>query len=169
MDLVELGDLLIVLEAEDWTKVDPTTLRMAAEELAFNTKYSDMITEPRHSTVPVPYHEACALWLGDDQGAESQESKDYADQWRMYSRYIVVGNHLQFKVLDNGADTESIQPRGHRRRREANGAYDFKANYTYVMNKLNTMFREGSMSEEQKINATNIIIGTQVSSDWVTF
>jgi len=161
LDLVELGDLLIVLKVEDLTKVDPTSLRMAAEELAANTKYSDLITESRHSTFPVPYHEACALWLGGDQGPESQESKDYNEQWTMYSRFIIVGNYLQFKVLENG-DAVSIQPReARRRKREADGTYDFKSNYTFVMAKLNEMFQAGELNEDQKKNATNIIIGTQ--------
>ena len=165
LDLVELGDLMIVLEESDFTSIDPTSLRMAAHELAVNTKYSDPVDEARHSINPVPQHEACSLWLGGAEGGESEESKSFTDQWRLYNQFIIVGNFLQFEVLENGLENGGLPaPRGEvkrRRKRSVDGQYDFKSNYTYVMGELNEKFQAGELTEVQKINATNIIVSTQ--------
>ena len=47
LDLVELGDLLIVMRSSDLATVAPTSLRLAASQLANNSKYSTILTEVR--------------------------------------------------------------------------------------------------------------------------
>ena len=38
LDLIEMGDLLLVMRESDLESVDPTSLRMAAAQLATNTR-----------------------------------------------------------------------------------------------------------------------------------
>ena len=47
LDLIELGDLLIVMRTSDLATVNPTSLRLAASQLADNSKYSTILTEVR--------------------------------------------------------------------------------------------------------------------------
>ena len=47
LDLVELGDLLIVMRSSDLAAVAPTSLRLAASQLANNSQYSTILTEVR--------------------------------------------------------------------------------------------------------------------------
>ena len=47
LDLVELGDLLIVMRTSDLAEVAPTSLRLAASQLANNSQYSTILTEVR--------------------------------------------------------------------------------------------------------------------------
>ena len=49
LDLVELGDLLIVMRSSDLAEVSPTSLRLAASQLANNSAYSSILTEVREN------------------------------------------------------------------------------------------------------------------------
>ena len=49
LDLLELGDLLIVMRSSDLAEVSPTSLRLAASQLANNSAYSTILTEVREN------------------------------------------------------------------------------------------------------------------------
>ena len=95
-----MGDLLIVMKTTDLEEVSPTSVRMAASQLASATQYSRLVGEVRGDTRPVMYHEACLSWLGGTEGRESEESLLYHQQWVAYNHFIVVGNFLQFEILE---------------------------------------------------------------------
>ena len=61
---------------------------------------STLCSARRGSVSGSMYHEACLGWLGSDEGKESGESLMYRKQWKMYNEFIVVGNFLQFEILE---------------------------------------------------------------------
>ena len=95
-----MGDLLTVMKTTDLGEVSPTSVRMAASELASATQYSELVSEVRGATRPVMYHEACLDWLGGAEGRESEESLLFHHQWVAYNHFIVVGNFLQFEIME---------------------------------------------------------------------
>ena len=95
-----MGDLLIVMKTTDLEEVSPTSVRMAAAELASGTHYSRLVREVRGASRPVQYHEACLDWLGGLEGRESEEALMFHHQWVTYNHFIVVGNFLQFEILE---------------------------------------------------------------------
>ena len=56
----------------------------------------------RNSVSGSMYYIACLDWLGSDEGMESSESLLYRSQWKMYNEFIVIGNFLQFEVMQAG-------------------------------------------------------------------
>ena len=95
-----MSDLLIVMKTTDLGEVSPTSVRMAASELAAATQYSKLVSEVRGANRPVMYHEACLDWLGGAEGRESEESLLFHHQWVAYNHFIVVGNFLQFEIME---------------------------------------------------------------------
>ena len=94
-----MGDLLIVMRQSDLDDVHPTSLRMAASELATSSLYSELVPEVRGSVTPVMYHEACLDWLGGSEGRQSEEALSYHEQWTSLNHFIVVGNYLQLELM----------------------------------------------------------------------
>jgi len=156
LDLIEMGDLLLVMRESDLEKVDPTSLRMAAAQLTTNTRYSVLVDEVRGSTGSVMYHEACQHWLGDE------EARSFRIQWKQFNQFIVVGNFLQFEVLHSNWNKDYPSPRENvRRKRQADtGAY-YKQIYDEMMRLLGVMYGNGQLSNQQVAEATNIINFTQ--------
>ena len=102
---MELGDLLIVMKTSDLASVSPTSLRVAASQLAHLSGYSTILTEVRHSVSGSMYYEACMGWLGSEEGVL------YHHQWKMYNEFIVIGNFLQFEVTREGFLNHIPNPR----------------------------------------------------------
>ena len=100
-----MGDLLIVMRNSDLGQVEPTALRMAASALASTSRYSMKMDEVRHSTSATMFHEACLSWLGGHEGRESEESLRYHERWQQFNQFMVVGNFLQFEMLNNEIDS----------------------------------------------------------------
>ena len=186
--MVELGDLLVVMRSSDLATVAPTSLRLAASQLADNSKYSTILTEVRlllstfvyiccydqvrSSVSGSMYHEACLGWLGSDEGKESAESLMYRKQWKMYNEFIVVGNFLQFEVLMKGLTVPKPRSSGGfgRRKRQAETlSADHKTVYTTVMNVMRAKFNDGELSDDQKKTATDIITTTQAKLSSYSF
>jgi len=157
LDLVELGDLLIVMKTSDLASVSPTSLRVAASQLAHLSGYSTILTEVRHSVSGSMYYEACMGWLGSEEGVL------YHHQWKMYNEFIVIGNFLQFEVTREGFLNRIPNPRSEvRRKRQAeDSGVNYKAVYSRVMAVMTTKFNAKELTEEQKANATLAIISTQ--------
>ena len=110
------------------------------------------------------YHEACLGWLGSDEGKESGESLMYRKQWKMYNEFIVVGNFLQFEVLMKGLSVpkpRSTNGFGRRKRQAETLSVDHRTVYSTVMDVMKAKFNDGELSDDQKLNATDIITTTQ--------
>jgi len=161
LDLIEMGDLLLVMRESDLDSVDPTSLRMAAAQLATNTRYSVLVDEVRGSVGSVMFHEACQHWLGHD------EARGFHIQWKHFNQFIVVGNFLQFEVLHSNWDNVPSPRENVRRKRQADAgvgtasAAYYKQIYDEMMRLLGEMFRSGQLSNQQVATATNIINLTQ--------
>ena len=61
LDLVELGDLLIVFTKADHLKISPSALRRAANQLVENSLYTEMLGDVRGFTTSALYHEVGLL------------------------------------------------------------------------------------------------------------
>ena len=104
LDLVELGDLLVVMARSDLSRVKPNSLRLASSQLAFSTLFSTLLSEVRGHSAPVLYHEACGHLLDGQEGWSSQESIDMTSEWNALSNFMVLGSYLQVEVLTNGVN-----------------------------------------------------------------
>merc|ERR1719480_298079 len=143
---------------------------MAAAELASSTQYSKLVTEVRGATRPVMYHEACLDWLGGPEGRESEEALLFHHQWVAYNHFIIVGNFLQFEIMEQNFTSPKPRSEGtfgadtlRRRRRQAETITDpdYRQVYSLVMAELSRKFSDGELNEDQKREATNIITSTQ--------
>jgi len=162
LDLLELGDLMVLMARSDLAAVKPTALRRAAAHLSSTTLWTALLSDVRSYTKPVLYHEACGAWLGGKEGLQSQEANKVHDQWSMFGQFIVVGSFLQVEVLMN----KSIVPKprsssGFRRKRQAYDGIDFKRVYSLVMNDMKTKFDAKELTDIQKTEATKVITETQ--------
>eukprot|EP00092_Neocalanus_flemingeri_P041336 GFUD01045010.1.p1 GENE.GFUD01045010.1~~GFUD01045010.1.p1 ORF type:complete len:1669 (+),score=312.22 GFUD01045010.1:50-5056(+) len=166
LDLVELGDLLVVMARSDLAAVNPTSLRMASAQLASSTLFASSLTEIRSQSSPLLYHEACGAWLGGKDGRQSDEAVAMFKQWKMLANFIVVGNFLQVEVLLKKIDVPKPRSGGNefRRKRQAQtltDGIDYKSIYTIVMNDMKAKFDAKELSDTQKMEATRVITETQ--------
>eukprot|EP00092_Neocalanus_flemingeri_P017774 GFUD01019231.1.p1 GENE.GFUD01019231.1~~GFUD01019231.1.p1 ORF type:complete len:1097 (-),score=213.54 GFUD01019231.1:132-3056(-) len=166
LDLVELGDLLVVMARSDLAAVNPTSLRMASAQLASSTLFASSLTEIRSQSSPLLYHEACGAWLGGKDGRQSEEAVGMFKQWKMLANFIVVGNFLQVEVLLKKIDVPKPRSGVHdfRRKRQAQtltDGIDYKSIYTIVMNDMKAKFDAKELSDAQKMEATRVITETQ--------
>eukprot|EP00092_Neocalanus_flemingeri_P002648 GFUD01002836.1.p1 GENE.GFUD01002836.1~~GFUD01002836.1.p1 ORF type:complete len:1672 (-),score=322.02 GFUD01002836.1:132-4439(-) len=166
LDLVELGDLLVVMARSDLAAVNPTSLRMASAQLASSTLFASSLTEIRSQSSSLLYHEACGAWLGGKDGRQSDEAVAMFKQWKMLANFIVVGNFLQVEVLLKKIDVPKPRSGVHefRRKRQAStlaDGIDYKSIYTIVMNDMKAKFDAKELSDTQKMEATRVITETQ--------
>merc|ERR1719186_1024986 len=166
LDLVELGDMLVVMARSDLAAVNPTSLRMASAQLSSATIYTALLSEIRGNVKPVMYHEACGAWLGGKEGSRSHEAAEFYNQWNGLANFIVMGSFLQVEVLENGLVLP--KPRIHdkfRRRRQATLALDddidYKNVYTIIMEDMKAKFDAKELTDSQKMEATKVITDTQ--------
>jgi hypothetical protein len=99
LDLVQMGDLLVVMNPEDLRGVQPTSLRLASTQLTENSRYTQFLEEIWGESDKVLYHEACSAWLGGADGADSEEGRSFYLSWRNLAQFYVLGSHLQVELV----------------------------------------------------------------------
>jgi len=149
LDLVEMGDLLVVFNRADHLKISPTSLRRAANQLVENSLFTEPLGDVRGFTGPALYHEACSAWLGKQEGLE------FTKAWRALAELYVLGNHLQIVVIEHNKATKS------RKKRQADDSDFVKNIYVKVMNDVKIKYDSGELSSDQKVAATAWISETQ--------
>jgi len=155
LDLVEMGDLLVVFTRADHLKISPSALRRAASQLVENSLYTEMLGDVRGFTTPALYHEACSAWLGGQEGLE------FTKAWKALAELYVLGNHLQIVVIEYNLESSDSQVRRRRKRQVETNALDIKKLYIDVMNDMKVKFQNGDLNQDQKIGATGVITETQ--------
>ena len=157
LDLVDLGDLLVVFSRSDLAKVSPTALRRAASQLVSNSLYTEQLGDVRGFPETALYHEACSAWLG---ASNFQEGVESFKAWRSLGEFYVLGSHLQVLVVEHNLN----QDKEERRKRQVDVsqvALEIKTVYIDVMNDMKSKFEAGTLTDEQKLAATNVITETQ--------
>ena len=155
LDLVEMGDLLVVFTRADHLKISPSALRRAASQLVENSLYTEMLGDVRGFTTPALYHEACSAWLGGQEGLE------FTKAWKALAELYVLGNHLQIVVIEYNLEGSKSQVGRRRKRQVETIALDIKKLYIDVMNDMKVKFQNGDLNQDQKIAATGVITETQ--------
>jgi len=164
LDLVQMGDLMVVFSRADFLKVSPTSLRRAASQLVDNSLFTEHLGDVRGFTDKALYHEACSSWLGANQGIRGFESTEFSKAWKSLAEFYILGNHLQVAVVEyNLLEVASREVFRHKKRQ----AQDYseivvKDLYIDVMNDMKAKFESGALSNEQKTAATEVITETQV-------
>ena len=156
LDLVEMGDLLVVFTRADHLRISPSALRRAAHQLVENSLYTEMLGDVRGFTTSALYHEACSAWLGGQEGLE------FTKAWKALAELYVLGNHLQIVVIEHNLKSSDSQVHRRRKRQAVTVvALDIKKLYIDVMNDMKTKFQSGDLNQDQKIAATGVITETQ--------
>ena len=157
LDLVQLGDLLVVFSRSDLAKVSPTALRRAASQLVSNSLYTEHLGDVRGFPETALYHEACSAWLG---ASKIQEGVEFFKAWRSLGEFYVLGSHLQVLVVEHNLNQDQEE----RRKRQVDVSQvslEIKTVYIDVMNDMKSKFEAGTLTDEQKLAATNVITETQ--------
>merc|ERR1719180_605128 len=157
LDLVEMGDLLVVFPRADHLRISPSALRRAAHQLVENSLYTEMLADVRGFATSALYHEACSAWLGGQEGLE------FTKAWKALAELYVVGNHLQIVVIEHNLKSSESQVQRRRKRQadETAVTLDIKKLYIDVMNDMKTKFQSGDLNQDQKVAATVVITETQ--------
>jgi uncharacterized membrane protein len=155
LDLVEMGDLLVVFTRADHLRISPSALRRAANQLVENSLYMEMLGDVRGFTTSALYHEACSAWLGGQEGLE------FTKAWKALAELYVLGNHLQIVVIEHNLQSSDSQVSRRRKRQVETLAFEVKKLYIDVMNDMKKKFQTGDLNQNQKVAATGVITETQ--------
>merc|ERR1719500_2056996 len=155
LDLVEMGDLLIVFTRADHLQINPSALRRAANQLVENSLFTERLDDVRGFTTPALYHEACAAWL------DGQEGLEFTKAWRALAELYVLGNHLQIVVIEHNLKSSKSEGLSRKKRQDETVALDIKKLYISVMNEMQAKFKSGDLNQDQKVAATAVISETQ--------
>jgi len=164
-ELVDLGDLLIVLTLDDFKKINSSILARAAPELVRNSYYTARLSEIRGREKPVLYHEACAKWLVDENITFSTVEADSMNAaWTTLGQMHLVGSRLYAVSLAPTADSAVVGvPR--RRRRQAvdpaSSTVDLRVLHDTVMSVVRTMFVANMLNASQQQAAIKVVSDTQ--------
>jgi len=94
LDLVTIGDYLIVMTEPDLYKVPVESMVRALPELVEQSVYSTLLPEVRGRVEPQLYYEACAAWLNDGKPITSGEGKAFMTAWRKLASWHLSGADL---------------------------------------------------------------------------